>query len=85
MAVSLSSNFKGADDDCIAFADSCMKGHDLGEGCLSVVFGGFLLFIALAVILGIAGFERHEIYRVWLALAIVWVPWLFVQGARRSD
>lgn len=57
----------------------------MGEGILTVVIGGFFVLILLAVVLGLAGFVRHDTFRVWLALAVVWVPALFIYGARNSN
>jgi hypothetical protein len=62
-----------------------LKDFDVGEGILSVLFGGFFILIALTIILGLAGLERTVIFRVWIALAVVWAPYLFVRFGRNSN
>jgi hypothetical protein len=57
----------------------------MGEGILSVLFGGVLILIALQIILGFAGLNQHDSYRAWVALSVVWAPWLFIRFGRKSD
>ena len=62
-----------------------MRKADAGEGCLSILFGGFFILIFLAIALGLLGFDRNEIAKIWAGLGILWVPALFVFGARNSN
>lgn len=62
-----------------------MPKFDYGEGALSVVVGGFAVLVLLAIVLGLAGLDRHETFRVWAALSVIWAPALFLWFGSRAS